>query len=163
MAKTSAGLLLWRNNAGSVQVLLVHPGGPFWTGKDDGAWSIPKGEYGAGEDPLAVAQREFGEELGAQAPRQAAPLGEIRQKGGKIVAGFAAEGDFDVSALQSNSFEMEWPPRSGKRQAFPEVDRAQWFGLAEARNRINPVQCAFLDRLVALITSSRPKRRSGRC
>jgi predicted NUDIX family NTP pyrophosphohydrolase len=163
MAKTSAGLLLWRHDAGGVEVLLVHPGGPFWTGKDAGAWSIPKGEYDVGEDPLAVAQREFGEELGIQAPRHAAPLGEIRQKGGKTVTGFAVQGDFDVSTLQSNSFEMEWPPRSGKRRTFPEVDRAQWFGLAEARNKINPAQCAFLDRLDALITSSRPKRRSGRC
>ncbi|MDI3471299.1 MAG: MutT-like protein [Pseudolabrys sp.] len=163
MTKTSAGLLLWRYKTSDVQVLLVHPGGPFWAGKDNGAWSIPKGEYDAGEDPLTAAQREFGEELGAQAPQHATPLGEIKQKGGKVVTGFAAQGDFDVSALRSNSFEMEWPPHSGRRQAFPEVDRAQWFGLAEARNKINSAQCALLDRLDALITSSRPKRRSDRC
>jgi predicted NUDIX family NTP pyrophosphohydrolase len=163
MAKTSAGLLLWRHSVDGVQVLLVHPGGPFWAKKDEGAWSIPKGEYDAGEDPLPVARREFDEELGVQAPRHATLLGETRQKGGKIVTGFAAQGDFDVSTVRSNTFEMEWPPRSGKHRVFPEVDRAQWFGLAEARNRINPAQRAFLDRLDALTTSSRPKHRSGRC
>jgi predicted NUDIX family NTP pyrophosphohydrolase len=150
MSKTSAGVLLWKRERGVLRVLLVHPGGPFWAHKDLGAWSIPKGEYSEGEDALAVARREFSEELGAVAEGVATPLGDIRQKAGKVVTGFAIEGDFDVAALRSNMFDIEWPPKSGKRRAFPEVDRAEWFGLDEARAKINPAQAAFLDRLAAV-------------
>jgi predicted NUDIX family NTP pyrophosphohydrolase len=150
MSKTSAGILLWRRDNGAIRVLLVHPGGPFWRNKDIGAWSIPKGEYGTGEDRLAVAQREFAEELGVPAHGAATELGDIRQKAGKVVTGFAIEGAFDVSALRSNTFEIEWPPKSGKRKSFPEVDRAGWFTLDEARAKINRAQAEFLDRLMAL-------------
>jgi predicted NUDIX family NTP pyrophosphohydrolase len=150
MSKASAGILLWKRDNGAIRVLLVHPGGPFWRNKDIGAWSIPKGEYGAGEDRLAVAQREFAEELGVSAHGAAMELGDIRQKAGKVVTGFAIEGAFDVSALRSNTFEIEWPPKSGKRKSFPEVDRAGWFTLDEARAKINPAQAEFLDRLMAL-------------
>jgi predicted NUDIX family NTP pyrophosphohydrolase len=132
-----------------VQVLLVHPGGPFWRNKDAGAWSIPKGEYGPGEGAEAVARREFAEELGHPVVGALTPLGLVRQRGGKEVEGFAAEGDFDVERLTSNIFEMEWPPRSGRRQSFPEADRAQWFVVAEAREKINAGQLPLLDRLEA--------------
>lgn len=150
MPVTSAGILLFRGE--EPEVLLVHPGGPFWARKDEGAWSIPKGEVEAGEDPRTRALLEFEEELGtAPAPgTQLVELGEVRQRGGKVVVGFAARGDLDAGAIVSNTFEMEWPPRSGRRQAFPEVDRAAWFGLEEARRRINPAQAAFLDRLAEL-------------
>jgi predicted NUDIX family NTP pyrophosphohydrolase len=131
------------------EVLLVHPGGPFWARKDAGAWSIPKGEYADDEDPLACARREFEEELGAVAPAELTPLGEVRQKSGKRVTAWAAEGDLDAAAIRSNTFTMEWPPRSGREQEFPEIDRAEWFPLDEARERINPAQAAFLDRLPA--------------
>jgi predicted NUDIX family NTP pyrophosphohydrolase len=149
MSKASAGILLWKRDNGAIRVLLVHPGGPFWRNKDIGAWSIPKGEYGAGEDRLAVPQREFAEELGVPAHGAPTELGDIRQKA-KVVTGFAIEGAFDVSALRSNTFEIEWPPKSGKRKSFPEVDRAGWFTLDEARAKINPAQAEFLDRLMAL-------------
>jgi predicted NUDIX family NTP pyrophosphohydrolase len=151
MPKMSAGLLLWKREAGALRVLLVHPGGPFWAKKDAGAWTIPKGEVDANEEPLVAARREFVEELGMAAPPQAVPLGEVRQKGGKVVIGFAAEGEFDLETLRSNTFELEWPPRSGKRRAFPEVDRAQWFSLDEARAMINPAQRDFLDRLAQTV------------
>jgi predicted NUDIX family NTP pyrophosphohydrolase len=141
---------MWKRDGDGLRVLLVHPGGPFWARKDLGAWSIPKGEYGDGEDALAVARREFSEELGVAAKGAATPLGDIKQKAGKVVTGFAVEGDFDVAALRSNTFEIEWPTRSGKRRTFPEVDRAGWFTLDEARAKINPAQAEFLDRLAAL-------------
>jgi len=128
----------------------VHPGGPLWAGRDDGAWSIPKGEYEAGEEPLDAARREFEEELGSPAPASsAAPvdLGEVRQRSGKLVRGFAIAGDFDAEHVTSNTFTLEWPPRSGRTVEVPEVDRAAWFTLPEARVKLNPAQVAFLDRL----------------
>jgi predicted NUDIX family NTP pyrophosphohydrolase len=151
MAKRSAGVLLYRNGRDGREVLLVHPGGPFWAKRDAGAWSIPKGEYADGEDPRAAARREFEEELGSALPAGAPlrELGEVRQKNGKLVVAWAAEGDFDASAARSNTFEMEWPPRSGRRQEFPEIDRAEWFPLAQAREKLLPAQAAFLDRLEA--------------
>jgi predicted NUDIX family NTP pyrophosphohydrolase len=149
----SAGILLYRRQRGAVQVLLVHPGGPFWRNKDEGAWSLPKGERSTNEDPETTARREFAEELGSVPEGPLVALGRIRQRGGKLVDGFALKGDFDVTRLASNSFEMEWPPRSGKRQSFPEVDRAAWFTLDEARLKINPGQQPFIDRLEALGTT----------
>jgi predicted NUDIX family NTP pyrophosphohydrolase len=148
VARRSAGILLYRVRNGTPEVLLVHPGGPFWAKRDLGAWSIPKGEYEDGEDPRACALRELEEELGT-APELGAliDVGSVRQKGGKEVVAWAAEGDFDPSALRSNAFELEWPPRSGRRQQFPEVDRAEWFDPTEARQRILPAQAPFLDRL----------------
>jgi predicted NUDIX family NTP pyrophosphohydrolase len=146
--RKSAGLLLFRRAGEDLQVLLVHPGGPFWVKRDAGAWSIPKGECEDGEDPRAAAWREFAEELGTPVPEgEALELGEVRQKAGKIVLAWAVAGDFDADQISSNTFEMEWPPRSGRMQSFPEVDRAGWFGLAEACERINPAQMALLDRL----------------
>jgi predicted NUDIX family NTP pyrophosphohydrolase len=131
-------------------VLLVHPGGPFWRNKDAGAWSIAKGEIGAEEAAHEAALREFREETGVALARDGlAPLGEVRQKGGKTVLAFAQERDLDAAAIVSNTFELEWPPRSGRRQAFPEIDRAQWFDLDAARAKINPAQAVFLDRLAA--------------
>ena len=132
LPKTSAGILLFRRRPGGVEVLLVHPGGPFWAKKDEGAWSIPKGEAEPGEDLLAVARREFREETGAALEGAVLDLGGVKQKGGKTVVAWAAEGDFDPASLTSNTFAMEWPPRSGKRAEFPEVDRAAWFDLATA-------------------------------
>jgi predicted NUDIX family NTP pyrophosphohydrolase len=148
MPKRSAGLLVYRRDAG-IEVLLVHPGGPFWARKDDGAWSVPKGEYEPSEDPLEVALREFEEELGAEPPDPAGalPLGELRQPSGKVVSAWAVEGDLDVSDVRSNMFEMEWPPRSGRTQEFPEVDRAGWFSPDQARRKLLRGQVGFLDRL----------------
>ncbi|GBC87363.1 hypothetical protein HRbin12_01368 [bacterium HR12] len=152
MPKASAGLLVYRRGPGGVEVLLVHPGGPLWARRDEGAWSIPKGEYASEEDPLAAARREFREELWQDPPPgEPVPLGEIRQPGGKRVSAFAVEGDLDVRAVESGTFEMEWPPRSGRLRRFPEVDRAGWFGLAEARRKLLPAQVPFLDRLVELL------------
>jgi predicted NUDIX family NTP pyrophosphohydrolase len=152
-APESAGILLFRRRA-EPEVLLVHPGGPFWTKKDVGAWSIPKGGPGEGEDPRACALRELAEELGPAAPpiglEELAELGSIRQKGGKVVHAWAAEAEFDPAALDSNRFELEWPPRSGERREFPEVDRAEWFGPDEARRRILPAQAELVDRLLSL-------------
>jgi predicted NUDIX family NTP pyrophosphohydrolase len=151
MPKLSAGLLLFKRVGDETQVFLVHPGGPFWKNKDDGAWSIPKGEYGAGEEPLAVARREYEEELGSPPPEgEYLSLGEIRQAGGKIVTAWAVEGDFDPARLKSNTFEIEWPPKSGKRASFPEVDRGAWFSLAEAEAKILTGQRPFLERLEKL-------------
>ena len=132
-------------------MLLVHPGGPLWATRDLGAWSIPKGEYEPDEEPLAAARREFREELGIDAPEgPVADLGEVRQKSGKLVRAWALEGDLDVSAVLSNTFELEWPRRSGRRIEVPEVDRAEWFDLGEARSRLNPAQVVLLDRLSEL-------------
>ena len=137
-----------------IRVLLVHPGGPFWSKRDLGAWSIPKGEYTGDEEPEAAARREFAEELGIELQHALRPLGEVSQKGGKLVVAFAAEGDFDVTALRSNMFEIEWPPRSGRRQSFPEVDRAEWFTLPVARQKIIDGQRPLLDRLEAVCAAS---------
>jgi predicted NUDIX family NTP pyrophosphohydrolase len=149
-AKLSAGLLLHRRAAGGeLEVLLVHPGGPFWARRDEGAWSIPKGEVEAGEQPLAVARRELEEELGQPAPDgDPFELGEVRQAGGKRVVAWGLEADLDVSAIESDTFEIEWPPRSGRMREFPEVDRAEWCDLATARRRLNPAQARLLDALV---------------
>lgn len=144
----SAGILLYRNHHGQLQVLLVHPGGPFWARKDQGAWSIPKGEYGGDEDPLTAARREFLEELGTPAPDgEPHDLGEIRQRSGKVVHAFAVEGDLDPATITSNTCQVEWPPRSGRSLTIPEVDRAEWLSLPEAREKINGAQAALLDRL----------------
>ena len=152
MPKTSAGLLLYRRVDGDFEVLLVHPGGPYWARKDEGAWSVPKGEYDPGEDPHEVARREFEEELGVAPPDAAAePLGEIRQSGGKVVTAWAQRGDLDVTDVHSNTFEMEWPPRSGRMQEFPEVDTAAWFAIEEARRKLNRGQLPFLDRLIGVV------------
>ena len=149
MAKTSAGLLLFRETSGDLEVLLVHPGGPFWSRKDEGAWSIPKGEFEEGEDPLAAARREFAEETGASADGEAIPLGSLKQPGGKTVHAWAVRGDFDPDLLRSNTFLLEWPPKSGRMREFPEVDRAGWFPLETARRKILKGQAGFLDRLEA--------------
>jgi predicted NUDIX family NTP pyrophosphohydrolase len=142
--KRSAGVLLRR---GDGHVLLVHPGGPFWARRDAGAWSIPKGEHDDGEDPEVCARREFLEELGVDAPASLTDLGTVRQKNRKEVRAFYGEGDLDVDAVVSNTFSMEWPPRSGRTQEFPEIDRAGWFPVEEAREKLNPAQAEFLDRL----------------
>ena len=147
-AKRSAGILLHRNRNGAREVLLVHPGGPFWAKKDAGAWSIPKGEYEDGEDARACALREFGEELGAPAPEgELVDLGEVKQRSGKVVTAWALEGDADAAHITSNTFTLEWPPRSGRLREFPEVDRAAWFALGEAQERILEAQAPLLDRL----------------
>jgi predicted NUDIX family NTP pyrophosphohydrolase len=147
MPATSAGLLLYRVGARGLEVLLVHPGGPFWQRRELGAWSIPKGEVEAGEDLLAAARREFFEETGFAAEGPAHALGCVRQRSGKQVHAWAVSGDVDPAALRSNCFQLEWPPGSGQQRAFPEVDRAAWFSLPEARRNIVPAQAAFLDAL----------------
>lgn len=149
--KRSAGILLFRRRDGGAEFLLVHPGGPFWKKKDEGAWSIPKGQIESEEAPRACAIRELGEELGAAPeldPEQLIELGSIRQRAGKVVEAWAAEAEFDPTTLDSNTFSMEWPPRSGSQQEFPEVDRAEWFDPATAREKIIPAQAEFLDRLL---------------
>jgi predicted NUDIX family NTP pyrophosphohydrolase len=149
MPVRSAGILLYRRSAGALELLLVHPGGPYWARKDDGAWSIPKGEHGDGEDPLDCARREFEEETGTMPPDGAlVALGEVRQRSGKRVRAWAAEGDLDADAVRSNTFTVEWPPRSGRMQEFPEVDRAGWFAPDAARRALVPAQAEFVDRLV---------------
>jgi predicted NUDIX family NTP pyrophosphohydrolase len=153
--KSSAGLILYRLRDGALEVLLVHPGGPFWAGKDSGAWTIPKGELGPEEDPLAAAKREFEEELGFSPDGDFIPLGSITQKAGKVVQAWAFAGDCDPSRIKSNSFMIEWPPRSGKQQAFPEVDRAAFFGIEEAKRKINPAQVDLLSRLQGIVPGSR--------
>lgn len=147
MPKRSAGLLMYRHRDNALEVFLVHPGGPFWAKKDLGAWTIPKGEYTDEEEPLAAALREFREETGFTAEGDFLPLGEIRQAGGKLVTVWALEGDCDPTALVSIPFEMEWPPRSGQRASFPEVDRGAWFALQEAHTHILASQQPILDRL----------------
>jgi len=146
-AARSAGILLYRYRDGEPQVLLLHAGGPFWVHKDDGAWTIPKGEYGAGEEPLQAAQREFLEETGAPVSGAFMSLEPIRQRNGKIVSAWAVEGDFDPAQLRSNLFSMEWPPRSGRMKEFPEADRAAWFTLEQARTKMIAGQAALLDQL----------------
>jgi predicted NUDIX family NTP pyrophosphohydrolase len=148
MAKfMSAGLLMFRNRGESIEVLLVHPGGPFWSKKDEGAWTIPKGEIGAGEDALAAAKREFAEETGLQPEGEFIPLGSIEQKGGKVVVAWAFEGNCDPGSLRSNTFKLEWPPRSGRTETFPEIDRAEFFAIDDALRKINPAQRLILDKL----------------
>ncbi|HWO16548.1 MAG TPA: NUDIX domain-containing protein [Solirubrobacterales bacterium] len=155
-ARQSAGILLYRVTDAGIEVLLVHPGGPFWAKRDLGAWSIPKGEHDEGENPRICALRELEEELGSPAkidPAALIDLGEVRQKGGKLVQVWAAEADFDPATLRSNTFAMEWPPRSGREREFPEVDRAEWFGPEEAKRKINQAQAAFVDRLCEVVRS----------
>ena len=155
MPKQSAGILMYRKTGMGLEVLLVHPGGPFWAKKDEGAWSIPKGEYEPGEDPLTAARREFAEELGQPAPdRGYFELGSVTQRGHKTIVAFAVRGDFDPAVLKSNSFELEWPRRSGRPQSFPEVDRAGWFALDVARRKILQRQAPFIDRLCARLAEA---------
>jgi predicted NUDIX family NTP pyrophosphohydrolase len=156
MKKRSAGILMYRRTGPELEVLLVHPGGPFWAKKDLGAWSIPKGEFEEGEEPLAAAKREFREELGAEADGAFLDgafleLGTLVQPSRKEVVAWAVEGDFAVAELRSNTFELEWPPKSGRKKQFPEVDRAAWFGLDDARGKILRGQIEFIDRLVARV------------
>ena len=152
MAKRSAGLLLYRKVDGGSEVLLVHPGGPYWTRRDEGAWSVPKGEVDAGEDPLEVARREFAEELGSGPPDgPVEPLGEVRQPGGKLVIAWALHGDFDTDEVRSNTFTLEWPRGSGTFREFPEVDRAEWFPLDVARVKMLGGQLPLLDRLAEML------------
>jgi predicted NUDIX family NTP pyrophosphohydrolase len=150
-AKRSAGILLYREVAGELQVLLVHPGGPYWTKRDRGAWTIPKGECEEGEEPRDCALRELAEELGpapALDPAGLIELGSVRQRSGKVVEAWAAEGEFEPAELDSNTFELEWPPRSGERRSFPEVDRAEWFEPGVAREKVLPAQAELIDRLI---------------
>lgn len=152
MPKKSAGLLLYRERENGIEVLLAHPGGPFWRNKDEGAWTIPKGEFGDDEDPLAAAKREFEEELGTKPPvGDYIQLKPIKQKNGKIVHAWAVKGDFDPATLTSNAFEMEWPPKSGRMKSFPEVDRAQWFPAPVAKQKMLFGQGALVDELLTLI------------
>jgi predicted NUDIX family NTP pyrophosphohydrolase len=160
MAKRSAGILLYRGRGTKLELLLVHPGGPFWAKKDQGAWSIPKGEYELGEDSLAVARREFEEELGSPPPEGSfIELGELVQPSRKVITAFAGQGDFDPAKLTSNHFKMEWPPESGRKQSFPEVDRAAWFMTAEAREKIQPGQAPFIDCLLQRLQSKKAAAR----
>lgn len=154
MPKASAGILMYRFDDGRLEVLIVHPGGPYNARKDEGAWSIPKGEFDPGEDPLRTALREFHEELGKRISGEFIRLQPVRQKGGKLVHAFAVEGDLDTDAIESNTFEIEWPPRSGKRQEFPEVDQAIWCDLDTAREKLNPAQTALLDNLADWLDKS---------
>jgi predicted NUDIX family NTP pyrophosphohydrolase len=150
MPKLSAGLLLYRLSNGVVEVLIAHPGGPFWARKDDGAWSIPKGEYGPGDDPWSAAQREFEEEVGSAAPPGPRnELAPVKQAGGKVVTAFAVRGDIDVAGAHSNTFELEWPRGSGKLKSFPEVDRVEWFTVVQARVKLLKGQLPLLDQLMA--------------
>lgn len=149
--RKSAGLLMYRHAAGELQVLLAHPGGPFWRAKDDGAWTLPKGEYEPPEEPLDAAIREFAEETGTPASAPYLPLGEVVQKSGKRIQAWAFAGEFDPAQLRCNTFEMEWPPRSGRRQSYPEIDRVAWFALDEARRKIIAAQLPLLDRLEAAL------------
>jgi predicted NUDIX family NTP pyrophosphohydrolase len=155
--RTSAGILLWRRaDGGGVEVLAGHMGGPFWARKDDRAWSIPKGEHGPDEDPLAVARREFREETGSPVPAaDLTPLGQVRQSGGKVLTAWAGEGDLDASATTSNTFELEWPPRSGRVQEFPEIDRTAWLPVDLARQKLVAGQVPLLDRLAEHLAAPR--------
>ena len=158
MAKTSAGLLMFRLRNGEAEVLLMHPGGPFWAKKDEGAWSIPKGEFQAGEEPLAAGQREFAEETGCRAQGPFIPLTPITQRSGKVVYAWAVQGDCDPAQLHSNLFSLEWPPKSGTHQQFPEVDRAEWFSVPVALQKIIPAQRAFVTELVTIRGNAREPR-----
>ncbi|HKE62608.1 MAG TPA: NUDIX domain-containing protein [Nitrospira sp.] len=149
--KLSAGILLYRKRDGALEVFLVHPGGPFWAKKDDGAWSIPKGEYGEGEDPLAVAKREFYEETGSQVSGDYLSLTPLRQPSGKMITAWAVEGEVDPASLRSNTFSMEWPPKSGKLEEFPEVDRGMWCDLATAHRKLLVGQRPLLNQLQQLL------------
>ena len=155
MPRTSAGLLMFRRTGRGLEVLLVHPGGPFWAKKDLGAWTIPKGEPEEGEEERATARREFEEETGLRAEGPFLPLGHVRQKGGKVVHAWAFEGECDPASVRSNTCKVQWPPGSGRWQEVPEVDRAEWFSPAEARRRINPAQAAFVDALQAALSNDR--------
>jgi predicted NUDIX family NTP pyrophosphohydrolase len=145
MPPVSAGLLMYRRRPEGLEVLLVHPGGPFWRNKDEGAWTIPKGEPATGEDLLAAAKREFEEETGVKPTGELIPLTPVKQKGGKLIHAWAVEGDFDTATVKSNTFVMEWPPKSGKQMEFPEIDRAEFFTLDTARKRVIPAQVTLLD------------------
>jgi len=157
MTSVSAGLLLFRRINKQIEVLLAHPGGPYWRNKDDGAWTIPKGEFDAGH-PLEAAKREFAEETNLPVHEPFLSLGTIKQKGGKVIHAWATEGEPDLSLFKSNTFELEWPPESGRTQSFPEVDRVQFFSLEEARSKMNPAQTALLNRLQDLLTDDRRAR-----
>jgi len=147
MSKKSAGILMYRFNDKQIEILLVHPGGPFWAKKDMGAWSIPKGEFDD-EEAMTVAKREFFEETGVHIEAELAPLTAQKQKGGKVIYAWAVEGNLDTSNIKSNLFELEWPPKSGQKQKFPEVDKAEWFSLPIARQKVNPGQVALIDELI---------------
>lgn len=149
--KQSAGVVLYRRKEGAVEVFLVHPGGPFWAGKDEHAWSIPKGEFDEGEDPGDAARREFAEETGREVTGELAPLAPVRQSSGKVVHPFAVEGDCDADSITSNAFTLEWPPRSGEMKSFPEVDRAGWFTVEEALRLVHKGQRAIIDELVEMV------------
>ena len=151
--KQSAGILLYRSSDPETEVLLVHPGGPFWKNKDDGAWTIPKGEFEESEEPLAAAIREFKEETGFVIQGEFKALDPIQQKAGKMVYAWAIKGDIDAAKVKSNFFEMEWPPKSGKKQSFPEIDKARWFTLSKAREKINSSQAALLEQLSEKLTN----------
>lgn len=151
MPKTSAGILLYKRKDGVLHVFLVHPGGPFFAKKDAGAWSVPKGEIDEGEDALAAAKREFEEETGCRPEGEFIPLSEVTQKSGKIVRAWAVEGDCDAQTIRSNTFTLEWPPRSGRMREFPEVDRAGWFTVGAAKEKINPAQIALLEELFTIL------------
>lgn len=150
--KLSAGILLYRKSVGRLEVFLVHPGGPFWAKKDAGVWSIPKGEYLEGEDPESVARREFAEETGCELTGSMRPLTPLKQPSGKVISAWAVEGDLDPATLKSNTFALEWPPRSGKIQQCPEVDRGAWFDLPTAGDKLLAGQRPFLDQLSRLLT-----------
>lgn len=153
MKKASAGLLLYRRNAAGLEVMLIHPGGPYWARKDAGAWSIPKGEIEQGEEPLAAARREFEEETGARVDGEFMSLHPVRLRSGKVIQAWALQADFDTDDLRSNLFSMEWPPKSGEQREFPEVDRAGWFGIDAARVKIHPGQAPLLDNLIAVLSA----------
>jgi predicted NUDIX family NTP pyrophosphohydrolase len=155
MPKKSAGILLYRYRHQLLEVLLVHPGGPFWAKKDAGAWSIPKGEFDDGEDAMHTARREFEEETGQAITAELVALSPVKYTGGKIIHAFAAAGDLDITLIKSNLFSMEWPPRSGKRQEFPEVDRGEWFSIEQAMQKINPHQAPLLTQLTSLLNNKK--------
>lgn len=151
MAKTSAGLILYRMQSGKLEVLLVHPGGPFWSKKDEGAWFVPKGELNVGEEPLAGAKREFEEETGLKPEGEFLALGSVKQKSGKTIVAWAFEGDCDPSSIKSNTFTIEWPPKSGRQQEFPEIDRAGFFTVPQAKAKMHPVEYPLVLRLHELL------------